>query len=155
MYTTQWDGSSLTSIGTQLQTIGVSKTNDFTTVTFVGTPFPAGWTAPSVSYDGGVFHMVARNSYDNDYYYIRGTAPDQFDFANAENLHLAQYQGSIGAWDNLRYGVLGPSGAPIVASARVVAGQLYIFYIAGIPLGNFSTIPEGRFGLGVLRRAVQ
>jgi hypothetical protein len=143
------DGTSVTSDGNPLSSIGLSTSTDMLTSTFQTTPLATGWTDPLVSYDGGMFHMVARRLDDNNLYYVRGTAPDQFDFAHPQLIDLASKAGGSGAWDELRWPGHPGSDEPVLSSARVIDGTMYLFYMAGSPNDPGASYSQTRRGLGV------
>ena len=116
---------------------------------FQTTQLVTGWTDPLVSYDGGMFHMVARRLDDNNLYYVRGTAPDQFDFAHPQLIDLTGKAGKTGAWDELRWVGHAGSDEPVVSSAKVIDGTMYLFYMAGSPNNPGAGYQEVKRGLGV------
>ncbi len=151
VYSVHWDGTTMSALGREQTSIAVSTSNDMRSLDFGPSPVLVdGWTAPFVSAWGGAYHMVARRLDTNQWCYVRGTSPTSFDFAGAVPLGLARFAGAAGAWDELRYTSHGTSGDPKVVGAIVVAGTLYMFYVAGIPPnGGFAANPGTRGGLGV------
>ena len=150
LYSSYWDGVTMAATGAEMTSIAVATSTDMVSQTFPTEPMVTGWTEPSVSAWGGSYHMVARDLSTNSYSYIHGTAPDNFDFANAVPLNLASYVGAPGTWDSLDYVEHGLSADPCVTTARVVDGVMYIFYLAGVaPNGGAAQKAESKRGMGV------
>lgn len=144
--------------------IAVSTTTDLATFEAPTTFLLEGYARPHVFEVGGRLYMVAFHYASLGWQLIPGSAVDSFDPARAVDLELGNRLHGTGAWDDTPFFTDLPGGEPRLAGVEVIAGRIYLFYLAGgfsqLPAdpqsgGDYHGVPyDGPRGVGVFEMTI-